>query len=187
MKNKQNTKKAEETSLGREIWGYVKLIVVVVVAMVILQRFVILNIEIPSESMENTTLIGDRIFANRLAYIKSDPKRFDVVIFRFPDDEKKNFIKRVIGLPGETIDVINGKVYINASDTPLDDSFCKEEPLGLKDGHFEVPEDAYFVLGDNRNHSSDSRFWNQPYVRKEKILGKAGFRYWPFTRISFIK
>lgn len=187
MKNQKSTKKAEETSLGREIWEYVKLIVIVVVVMVGLQRFVIINAQIPSESMEDNIMTGDRIFGNRLAYIKSDPKRFDVVIFKFPDDEKQYFIKRVIGLPGETVDVIDGKVYIDGSDTPLDDSFCKEEPLGVKDGHFEVPEGAYFMLGDNRNVSRDSRWWNHPYVMKEKILGKAVFRYWPLTRISLVK
>lgn len=183
---KKNKQKAEHAVL-REVWEYVKLILIVVVVMVALQRFVIINAQIPSESMENNIMTGDRIFGNRLAYLTSDPKRFDVVIFKFPDDETEYFIKRVIGLPGESVDVIDGKVYIDGADTPLDDSFCKETPLGVKDGHFEVPEGCYFMLGDNRNVSRDSRFWNNPYVAKEKILGEAVLRYWPITKISLIK
>jgi len=187
MRDKKSKKNVQEYSVGRELWEYIKLIVIVVVVMVGLQRFVIINAQIPSESMENNIMTGDRIFGNRLAYIKSNPKRFDVVIFKFPDNENEYFIKRVIGLPGETVDIVDGKVYIDGSDTPLDDSFCKEEHLGVKDGHFEVPEESYFMLGDNRNVSRDSRFWNNPYVKKEKILGKAVVRYWPLTKISLIK
>ena len=86
--------------------------------MVALQKFVLINARIPSASMENNVMTGDRIFGNRLAYINSEPKRFDVVIFKFPDNESKYFIKRVIGLPGETVDVIDGKVYINGSKVP---------------------------------------------------------------------
>lgn len=173
--------------MAREIWEYVKLILIVVVVMTLLQKFVIINAEIPSESMEDNIMVGDRIFGNRLSYKKADPQRFDVVIFKFPDDEKQYFIKRVIGLPGETVDVIEGKIFIDGADAPLDDSFCKEEPLGIKDGHFEVPADSYFMLGDNRNRSRDSRFWNNPYVAKDKILAKASVRYWPLNRISLIQ
>lgn len=187
MRDKKSKKNEQEYSVGRELWEYIKLIVIVVVVMVGLQKFVLINAQIPSESMENNIMTGDRIFGNRLAYLKSNPERFDVVIFKFPDNENEYFIKRVIGLPGETVDIVDGKVYIDGSDTPLDDSFCKEEPLGVKDGHFEVPEESYFMLGDNRNVSRDSRFWNNPYVKKEKILGKAVVRYWPLTKISLIK
>ena len=184
---KGNEKHKSETSAAKELFEYIKLIVIVVIAMVALQKFVLINALIPSASMENNVMTGDRIFGNRLAYINSEPKRFDVVIFKFPDNESKYFIKRVIGLPGETVDVIDGKVYINGSKAPLDDTFCKEPPNGKKDGHFEVPEGCYFMLGDNRNVSKDSRSWKNPYVAKEKILGKAWFRYWPITKISLIE
>lgn len=186
MRDKKR-KQERENSVARELWEYIKLILIVVIVMVGLQRYVIINAQIPSESMENNIMTGDRIFGNRLAYISSEPKRFDVVIFKFPDDESQYFIKRVIGLPGESIDIVDGKVYIDGSDTPLDDSFCKETPLGVGDGHFEVPENSYFMLGDNRNVSKDSRFWKNPYVQKDKILGEAVLRYWPITKISLIK
>lgn len=123
-------------------------------------------------------MTGDRIFGNRLDYLFDDPERFDIVIFKYPDDESQRFIKRVIGLPGETVEIREGKVYINGSDTPLDDSFTPETPVG-NFGPYTVPEGCYFMLGDNRNNSRDSRMWDNPYVKKEKILGKAVLRYFP--------
>ena len=88
------------------------------------------------------------------------------------------FIKRVIGLPGETVNIIDGKVYINDSQVPLDDSFTPETPQGSF-GPYEVPEGCYFMLGDNRENSEDSRFWVNKYVQEDKILGKVYFRYFP--------
>ncbi|MDD3277480.1 MAG: signal peptidase I [Lachnospiraceae bacterium] len=179
-------KKREDSkdSLLKEILDYVVTIAVVVGLMLLLQNFVIINAQIPSASMETTVMTGDRIFGNRLAYLKSDPKRFDIVIFRFPDDESKLYIKRIIGLPGETVDVVDGKVYINGSQEPLDDSFCRETPNGDYDGHWVVDDNGYFMMGDNRNDSWDSRCWVHTFVQRDKILGKALLRYWPFTKIK---
>ena len=117
---------------------------------------------------------------------KSDPQRYDIVIFYYPDDEKQKFIKRVIGLPGETVTIRDGKVYINDSTEPLRDDFCPETPVG-DFGPYEVPEGCYFMLGDNRNVSKDSRYWLNPYVEKDKIIGKAFLRYWPLNKISMIE
>ena len=145
----------------------------------LLDKFIIVNAKIPSASMEPTIMTGDRLIGNRLAYINSDPERGDVVIFLFPDNEKEYFIKRVIGLPGETVTVKAGKVYINDSDTPLDESaYLVTVPIG-DFGPYKVPEGAFFMMGDNRNNSMDSRYWNHPYVYKDKILGKAWVRYFP--------
>ena len=127
-------------------------------------------------------MTGDRIFGNRLAYINKDPQRFDIVIFKYPDDETQLFIKRVIGLPGETVEIRDGKVYIDGAETPLDDSFTPEPPQGNW-GPEVVPEGSYFMLGDNRNRSKDSRFWTNTFVKKEKILGKAVLRYFPSPKL----
>ena len=132
--------------------------------------------------MEYTIMTGDRIFGNRLAYINKDPQRFDIVIFKYPDDETQLFIKRVIGLPGETVEIRDGKVYIDGAETPLDDSFTPEPPQGNW-GPEVVPEGSYFMLGDNRNRSKDSRFWTNTFVKKEKILGKAVLRYFPSPKL----
>ena len=158
------------------------MIIFVVVVVLIVNNFLLINARVPSESMEKTIMTGDRFFGNRLAYLFDDPERFDIVVFKYPDDESQLFVKRVIGLPGETVEIKDGKVYINGSETPLDDSFTPETPTGDY-GPYVVPDGSYFMLGDNRNHSGDSRFWKQPYVEKEKIVGKAIFRYFPGVKI----
>lgn len=171
-----------KNSIWKELWEYIKMIIFVVAVVLIINNVLLINARVPSESMEKTIMTGDRFFGNRLAYLFSDPERFDIVVFKYPDDESQLFVKRVIGLPGETVEIKEGKVYINGSETPLDDSFTPETPIGDY-GPYVVPEDSYFMLGDNRNHSGDSRFWKQPYVEKEKIVGKAILRYFPGIKI----
>lgn len=171
-----------KNSIWKELWEYIKMIIFLVVVVLIVNNFLLINARVPSESMEKTIMTGDRFFGNRLAYLFDDPERFDIVVFKYPDDESQLFVKRVIGLPGETVEIKDGKVYINGSETPLDDSFTPETPTGDY-GPYVVPEGSYFMLGDNRNHSGDSRFWKQPYVEKEKIVGKAIFRYFPGVKI----
>ena len=169
-------------SIMEELWEYIKMIIFVVVVVFIVNNVPLINAKIPSESMEDTIMTGDRIFGNRLAYINKDPQRFDIVIFKYPDDETQLFIKRVIGLPGETVEIRDGKVYIDGAETPLDDSFTPEPPQGNW-GPEVVPEGSYFMLGDNRNRSKDSRFWTNTFVKKEKILGKAVLRYFPSPKL----
>lgn len=171
-----------ESSMWKEFMEYLKMIIFVVIVVLIVNNFLLINAKIPSESMEQTIMTGDRVFGNRLAYLFEKPKRFDIVIFKYPDHEKELFIKRIIGLPGETVEIKDGKVYIDGSEEPLDDSFTPEKPLGDY-GPYVVPENSYFMLGDNRNYSKDSRFWNNPYVAEEKILGKAVIRYFPGIKL----
>lgn len=165
-----------------ELWDYVKTILITFVIVLVITNVLVVNALIPSESMEKTIMTGDRIIGNRLAYLFDDPKRYDIVIFRNPDDEKEYYIKRVIGLPGETVSIEDGKVYIDGTETPLEDSFI---PEAMRGGFptYEVPEGHYFLMGDNRNNSKDSRFWDNTYVAKGKILGKAAFRYFPSVKI----
>lgn len=186
LKSKKSKQEApeEEFSLKREIMEWVIVICIAIAIAVVLNTFFIVNAIIPSASMEPTIMTGNRIFGNRLAYINDDPKRGDIIIFRFPDNEKELFIKRIIGEPGDTVEVIDGKVYINGSDTPLDEPYLKVTPLGDY-GPYEVPDGSYFVMGDNRNNSADSRFWRNTFVKREKILGKAAIRYfWPPSKIQ---
>lgn len=144
----------------------------------ILQRTVVFNGFIPSESMENTLMEGDRFIGNRLAYRgKREPKRYDVIVFYSPDSPETILIKRVIGLPGEKIEVKDGKVYADGKETSL--SFTKEPMKKEKGETYNVPKGAYFVMGDNRNESFDSRYWEHPFVEKEKIIAKAEFKYFP--------
>lgn len=175
-------KEPTQSSFWKEFMEYLKMIIFVVAVVLVVNNFLLINAKIPSESMEQTIMTGDRVFGNRLAYLFDKPKRFDIVIFKYPDHEKELFIKRIIGMPGETVEIRDGKVYIDGAKEPLDDSFTPEEPLGDY-GPYVVPEDSYFMLGDNRNYSKDSRFWNNPYVAEDKILGKAVLRYFPGIKL----
>ena len=107
---KQPKEEPQETSLGKEILSWLQIIVAAVVIAFVLNNFVIANSRIPTGSMENTIMTGDRVIGSRLSYRFEDPKRGDIAIFRFPDNEKIYYVKRIIGLPGETVDIVDGKV-----------------------------------------------------------------------------
>ena len=191
----------EKTPLWKELLSWVESIVVAVLISLFLTKVVLVNALVPSSSMETLISPGDRLFGNRLTYKFKDPERFDVVIFKYPVDEEENYIKRIIGLPGETVTIENAKIYINDSETPLEENYLPEEWVIENDGYvFEVPEDCYLMLGDNRNVSEDARYCAEEayeygladsvedgesytYVRRDKILGKAMFTYWPHFQL----
>ena len=180
-------KRKNEQSAVREVISWVITIALAVVAAVFIKNYVIINANIPSGSMENTIMTGDRLFGNRLAYNRKSPERGDIIIFRFPDDETQNYVKRVVGLPGETIEIKEAKIYIDGSAVPLAEDYLKEEwKVATGPYYFEVPEDSYLVLGDNRNNSWDARYWDNTFVTKEAILGKAVFRYFPITEAGLL-
>ena len=166
----------------RGAFEWIAVIAIALVATFLIRTFVVEPFVVPTGSMLNTIQEGDRVIASRLAYVKDDPQRYDIVIFKYPDDEKQYYVKRIVGLPGETVEVVNGVVYVTKTDgktVQLDDSFVtKETPTGNY-GPYTVPADSYFMMGDNRNHSEDSRFWQNKFVKKNKIVGKVEFRYYP--------
>lgn len=172
------------SNIKSELISWIKTILFAVLFALFINNVVIVNASVPTGSMETNIMPNDRIIAFRLSYLFSDPKRFDIVVFKNPDDESVPFVKRVIGLPGETIDIKGGKVYINSSEEPLDDSFIKEAQDVEQDMRFVVPDGCFFMMGDNRNNSSDSRYWNNSYVEKKKIMGEVVFRYYPFSRLK---
>lgn len=174
----------EKTSFKRELIEWIIVIEIAVILAVVLNMFIIVNAVIPTASMETTIMKGSRIFGNRLAYKSSSPERGDIVIFKYPDDESQLFIKRVIGMPGDTLEVVNGTVYINGE--ALEEDYLNVIPYGDY-GPVTVPEGAYFMMGDNRNNSADSRFWRQPFVYEDKILGQAAFCYFPFSEMGKIE
>ena len=180
------SKKYEGPSMMEELWEYVKMIVFVVVIVFIINNVLLINARIPSESMEKTIMTGDRVFGNRLAYMTKDPERFDIVIFKYPDDESQLFIKRIIGLPGDKVEIIDGKVYINDKELKsdvygitdyIDYPGIAEEPITLGD-------DEYFCLGDNRPVSQDSRYKEVGPVKRSIIVGKVWIRIWPLTKFG---
>ena len=189
MQGRSRRKKEGEDkpfSLKKEIISWLQIIVAAVVIALVLNNFVIANSRVPTGSMENTIMSRSRVIGSRLAYLKDDPQRGDIVIFHYPDDESIYYVKRVIGLPGETVMIEDGKVYINGSDTPLDEPYLAE-PMEGSYGPYTVPEGCYFMLGDNRNNSRDARFWENKYVKKDKIIAKVLFCYYPISRFGAVK
>lgn len=185
----ENSKSEFKENFIKELIEYLKMIAIVVVTVFIVNQFILINARIPSGSMENTILTGDQIFGNRLAYLFDEPERYDIVIFKYPDDRKQYFIKRVIGLPGDTVNIVDGDVYITTAQGEeflAEDHFLPEDSNGSF-GPYTVPEGSYFMLGDNRNWSKDSRFWNNTYVPEGDILGKAVLRYWPLNKLGIVK
>ena len=184
--NRQENKEPEKkTSVVREIISWVLTFAVAIALALALKNYVIINATVPTGSMEHTIEPGDDLFGLRLTYRFTDVKRGDIIIFRFPDDESQKYVKRVIGLPGETVSIREGKVYIDDSDTPLEEPYLKENWVQAAGPmEFEVPAGCYFVMGDNRNDSYDSRYWSNTYVSTEEIIGKAYMIYYPFTRFG---
>lgn len=173
-------KKEEPHSVLRELLSWVLTFAVAIVAALFIKYCLIINADVPTGSMENTIMPGDRLIGNRLAYLKEGPQRGDIVVFHYPDNEKELFVKRVIGLPGESVHIEDAKVYIDGVE--LEEPYLKEEwTIATGTYDFEVPEDCYLMLGDNRNNSKDARYWENKYVNIDKILGKALFIYWPFS------
>lgn len=139
---------------------------------------------VPTESMAGTIEPGNHVICSRYGIGEGDIERYDVLVFTPPDHPQMLYIKRVVGLPGETIVVKNGKVYADGAE--LDGSFTKGPQNRRGDGVYKVPEGHYFFLGDNRNNSNDSRFWKNKYVPAANIKAKAKFICFPFTRLTWL-
>ncbi len=134
---------------------------------------------VPSGSMENTIRPGSFLVSTRFDVGAENLERYDVLIFTPPDCPDETYVKRLIGLPGETVEVRDGKVYADGAE--LDGSFGKGPQNRIGDGVYNVPEGCYFFLGDNRNHSYDSRFWKEKYVPLENIKARAKYIVFPFA------
>ncbi|MFN7973122.1 MAG: signal peptidase I [Acidobacteriota bacterium] len=181
---------------------YFETIVISVIIVLFTKTFVFQHFKIPTGSMERTLLIGDHLMVNRYIYRKEslplldkvlptrDVRRGDVVVFKWPDDPRKDFIKRVIGIPGDTLELRQDVIYVNgrSQEEPykwLDPARVREGRLYFESrmrtaGPYVVPPDKYFLMGDNRYNSQDSRFWNQTFARRDEIKGRALFVWWSY-------
>lgn len=182
MENLTQEQTSKTAKPHQTFWEWVRALALALIIALFITQVVVINAQVPSESMENTILVGDRLIGFRLAYLFNGPKRGDIIIFRFPDDESKLFVKRVVGLPGETVQIRDGQVYINGAVTPTEFPHVKGTPTGNY-GPYKVPENSYFVMGDNRNDSLDSRYWVNTFVSRDKILAQAVFRLLPNPRV----
>ncbi|MBM3129671.1 MAG: signal peptidase I [Chloroflexi bacterium] len=160
-------------NLGSALRELIETLILTLVIFLVI-RFAVQNFRIEGFSMEPNFHDGQYLFVNKLVYMLHPPERGDVVVFLPPNNNSRDFIKRVIGLPGERIEIRSGAVFINGE-------LLKEDyPLNVgsySTGSIVVPPDEYFVLGDNRNYSSDSHSWGT--VSGKKIIGKAWISYWP--------
>lgn len=169
-------------SFTKKILKAIIIYVILVVIFVVLFQTVFMLSFVPSSSMEGTIKTNSVVFSTMYDVEKEDLERYDILTFIAPDDPDVTYIKRLIGLPGETIEVKEGKVY--ADGVELDDSFIKDSQNRVGDGIYTVPEGCYFFLGDNRNNSKDSRFWENPYVPVEDIQAKAKCILFPFSDVG---
>ncbi len=157
-------------------------IIIAVLLAAIIRIFVLAPFYIPSGSMVPTLLEGDRIIVSKIAYRFWEPKRGDIVVFKYPRDPSRDYVKRLVGLGGETVALKNSRLYINGQEVPE-----KYLPPGLRFGDYgpiRVPEGHYLMLGDNRNVSEDSRYWGP--LPEKNIIGKALMIYWPLHRIRLL-
>lgn len=186
-----------------ELREWVESIVVAFAIAVVLQTFVIQAFKIPSGSMIPTFNIGDRIFVNKFLYCARipfvnirlpimdvrEPKRGDIIVFTSPEDPKKDFVKRLIALGGEKVEIREGKIYVNG--TVVEDPsirsvfYYNAGDYGREGSPVTVPKGSYFALGDNSANSRDSRYWG--FVPRSNLIGKAVFIYWPLYRIKVIR
>ena len=181
---------------------YAESIVIAIILALIIRTFIVQAFKIPSGSMEDTLAVGDHILVNKFIYGTKipftdnrilkirDPKRGDVIVFEYPEDPSKDFIKRIVGTPGDVVQVRDKKVYINNELYENPHEVHKEKEIipqaqNPRDNTklITVPPDAYFVMGDNRDRSYDSRFWG--FVKDEKIKGLAFIKYWSWDKEKF--
>ena len=150
-----------------------------------MQAYLIKPFQIPSESMEPTIDPGDRILVNRLAYRYGDIKRGDVIVFKAPNEPDTDFVKRVVALAGDTVEVKRGQVIVNGE--PQVENFISRATVDVSNfPATKIPEGNVFVMGDNRTNSQDARFWKPPWLPVENVIGKAFFTYWPPGRMGMV-
>ena len=179
---------AKEESFFKSILNMALYCLTIVVVTYLIVHFVGQRTIVVGDSMNNTLYNGDNLIVDKLTYNFSDPKRFDIVVFPFELEEDTFYIKRIIGLPGEKIRIdYDGNIYINGE--LLEENYGREiiEYPGSADEEITIGEDQYFVLGDNRNESEDSRFDEVGLIDREKLVGRAILRIYPFSSFGTIK
>lgn len=187
---KQESSLAEEKepNLWKEVLGWVLYIAIIIGATYLIVTFVGQRTRVSGDSMESALHNGDNLIVDKISYRFRDPERYEIIVFPYQYQENTFYIKRIIGLPGETVQVKEGEVYINGE--LLGENYgleqIEEGKEGLAIDPITLGEDEYFVLGDNRNHSSDSRDPSVGILTKDDLIGRAWVRIWPLNSIGVI-
>lgn len=174
-------------SILKELMGWIVYIVIIVGLAWLIITFVGQRTQVSGSSMETTLSDGDQLIVDKISYRFRDPKRYDIVVFPYQYEENTYYIKRIIGLPGETVQVVDGYVCIDGE--RLDEHYGNEVMLdpGIAEEPITLGDDEYFVLGDNRNNSQDSRAANVGVIHRKDLLGRAWIRIWPLSEFGVIK
>src|SRR3989344_236247 len=179
--------KTRETSAF--IWETVKIIIISLAIILPIRYYLVQPFFVKGASMEENFHDGDYLLIDEISYRFNDPKRGDVIVFRYPENPSQFFIKRIIGLPGEKVEIKNNKVTIYNEDFKqglvLEEDYLSLNQQTLGNSVVQLEEDEYFVLGDNRLQSSDSRRWGE--LERHFITGKAFLRLWPFNKITTVE
>lgn len=174
-------------SILKELMGWIVYIIIIVALAWVIITFVGQRTQVSGHSMETTLSHGDQLIVDKISYRFRDPDRYDIVVFPYQYEEKTYYIKRIIGLPGETVQIVDGYVYIDGQQ--LDEHYGNEVMLdpGIAEEPVTLGDDEYFVLGDNRNNSQDSRAANVGVIHGKDLLGRAWIRIWPLSEFGVIK
>lgn len=170
----------------KELAGWLLYIVLIIAFTWCVVTFVGQRMEVSGSSMETTLSDKDQLIVDKMTYRFRDPKRYDIVVFPYQYQDNTYYIKRIIGLPGETVQILSGMVYIDGM--RLDEHYGDEimENPGIAEEPLTLGEDEYFVLGDNRNNSSDSRASDVGLIHRKDLIGRAWIRVWPLSQIGVI-
>ena len=170
----------------KELSGWLLYIVLIIALTWTVVTFAGQRTEVSGSSMETTLSDKDQLIVDKMTYRFRDPKRYDIVVFPYQYQDNTYYIKRIIGLPGETVQILSGMVYIDGR--RLDEHYGNEimENPGIAEEPLTLGEDEYFVLGDNRNNSSDSRASDVGLIHRKDLIGRAWIRVWPLSQIGVI-
>ena len=172
------------------LWEYVESFLIAIALALVIRTFVVQPFKIPSGSMRPTLMEGDRILVTKYVYRYHEPKTGDVVVFKAPQSPKKDFIKRLIAIGGDVVEIKDGKIWVNhniLNNPPIfrETFYYNRGDYGAEGKTITVPLGHYFVLGDNSGSSLDSRFWG--YVPKKNLIGKAFLIFWPPHRMRTLR
>ena len=171
----------------KELFGWILYILIIIGLTYLIITYVGQRTRVSGSSMETTLSDGDNLIVDKLSYRFKDPERYDIIVFPYQYEENTYYIKRIIGMPGETIQINDGHVYINGEflETEIYGAEVMNSP-GIAAEPIVLGEDEYFVLGDNRNHSSDSRDPSVGVLTRDNLIGKAWVRIYPFDEMGVI-